>query len=133
MPCELEPWRPLVGAIHGWRAHCDEVNAMRRQAAIRGGLSAALALATACWGGGYSNGYGNVNVDGTEMQAPVLPPVGYRCYPRYFVGDGYVYDVDGHYYKEHNGDWSVLRSPPSLVRYEKPEISNDRNCVQPPP
>jgi len=106
---------------------------MRLSAAISGGLSAALVLAPACGGAGYSNGYGNVNVDGTENQAPMVPPVGYECYPHYFVGDGYVYDVDGHYYKEHNGDWSMLRSAPSLVRYQQPEVSKDRRCVEPLP
>jgi hypothetical protein len=62
----------------------------------------------------------------------VLPPVGYECYPHYFVGDGYVYDVYGHYYKEHNGDWSILRSAPSLVKYQKPAVSNEPRCVQNP-
>jgi hypothetical protein len=106
---------------------------MRCRAAIRGGV-AALAVATACcninnWGPGYSNGYGNVGVDGTDTQMHAPPPVGYECYPHYFVGDGYVYEVQGHYYKEHNGNWSVLRNAPSLVRYQEPEVSHDRRCV----
>jgi hypothetical protein len=108
---------------------------MRPSAAIREALPAALLLATACMnrGPGYSNGYGNVNVDGTGTQAHVLPPVGYGCYPHYLARDGYVYDVNGHYYKEHNGEWSALRSAPSLVRYQEPEFSNDRSCLEPTP
>jgi len=111
-----------------------------RSRAATGGLSAALALTTACWGinsidsgPGYSNGYENVTVDGTDAHAHVLPPVGYECYPHYFVRDGYVYDVHGHYYKEHNGDWTLLRGAPSLVRYQEPEMSNERRCVEYPP
>jgi hypothetical protein len=108
---------------------------MRSRAAIRVGLPAALLLATACInrGPGYSNGYGNVNVDGTDTQAHVLPPVGYECYPHYLDHDGYVYDVNGHYYKEHNGGWSILRRAPSMVRYQEPEVSNDRRCLEYPP
>jgi hypothetical protein len=108
---------------------------MRSRAAIRGGLPAALLLAAACInrGPGYSNGYENVNVDGTDTQAHVLPPVGYECYPHYLVHDGYVYDVNGHYYKEHNGDWSIVRRAPSMVRYQEPEVSNDRRCLEYPP
>jgi hypothetical protein len=108
---------------------------MRCRAAIRAGLPAALLLATACIdrGPGYSNGYENVNVDGTSPQSHVLPPVGYECYPHYFVRDGYVYDVNGHYYKEHDGNWSILRGAPSLVRYQDAEVSNDRRCFESAP
>jgi hypothetical protein len=108
---------------------------MRSRAAIRASLPAALLLATACInrGPGYSNGYENVNVDGNNTPAHVLPPVGYECYPHYLVHDGYVYDVNGHYYKEHNGDWSVLRGAPSMVRYQEPEVSNERRCLEYPP
>jgi hypothetical protein len=107
---------------------------MRTQAAIRACLPVALLLATACIdrGPGYSNGYGNVNIDGTDGQAHVLPPVGYECYPHYFVRDGYVYDVNGHYYKEHDGHWRILRGAPSLVTYQQPEFSNDRHCFEAP-
>jgi hypothetical protein len=107
---------------------------MRARAAIRGALPAAVLLATACIdrGPGYANGYGNENVDGTAAQAHVLPPVGYDCYPHYFVRDGYVYDVNGHYYKEHDGHWIVLRGAPSLVAYQQPEVSNDRRCFLSP-
>ena len=112
---------------------------MRCRAAIQGGLSAALALTAACGdldaidrGPGYSNGYENVVVGGTETEGHVLPPVGYQCYPHYLVRDGYVYDVHGHYYKEHNGDWSLLRGAPSLVRYQAPEVSHERRCVENP-
>jgi hypothetical protein len=96
----------------------------------------ALAVATACStldaidkGPGYDDGYGNASVEAADSPGHVLPPVGYQCYPRYAVRDGYVYDVYGHYYKEHNGDWSILRGAPSLVRYQEPEVSNDRRCV----
>lgn len=108
---------------------------MRSRVAIREGLPAALLLATACINGGpgYSNGYGNVNVDGTATQAHVLPPVGYDCYPHYLVHDRYVYDVNGYYYEEHDGDWSILRRAPSLVRYQEPEVSSDRRCLESPP
>ncbi len=107
---------------------------MRSRAAIREGLPAALLLATACInrGPGYSNGYGNVNVGGTASQH-VLPPVGYECYPHYLIRDGYVYDVNGYYYREHNGDWSILRGAPSMVRYQTPELSGDRRCLEYPP
>ena len=106
---------------------------MRCRAAIRQSLPAALLLATACidQGPGYSNGYGNVNVD--DPQAHVLPPVGYECYPHYLGPDGYVYDVHGHYYREHNGNWNILRGAPSLVRYQEAEFSNDRRCFEYPP
>jgi hypothetical protein len=97
-------------------------------------------MATACStidaidrGPGYSNGYGNVGVDSNSDTEHVLPPLGYECYPHYFVGDGYVYDVYGHYYKEHNGDWTILRGAPSLVRYQEPDVSNDRPCLENPP
>jgi hypothetical protein len=97
-------------------------------------------MATACStldaidrGPGYFNGYENVGVDGTDTKEHALPPVGYECYPHYFVGDGYVYNVHGHYYKEHNGDWTILRRAPSLVRYQEPEVSNERRCVEYPP
>jgi hypothetical protein len=108
---------------------------MRSRAAIREALPAALILATGCInrGPGYANGYENVRVDGTDAQAHVLPPIGSECYPHYLVRDGYVYDVDGHYYKEHNGDWTVLRGPPSLVRYQDPEVSDDPRCLEYPP
>jgi hypothetical protein len=112
---------------------------MRCRAGILGGLSAALALTSACYdigvinrGPGFSSGYGHVNVS-DESQGHVLPPVGYQCYPRYFLADGDVYDVNGHYYKEHNGDWKVLRSAPSLVRYETPQLSRDPRCFEYPP
>ena len=61
-------------------------------AAIREALPAALLMVAACItrGPGYSNGYGNVNVDGTDTQAHVLPPIGYNCYPHDFGRDGYV-------------------------------------------
>ena len=51
---------------------------MRSRPAIREGLPVALLLATACInrGPGYSNGYENVNVDGTDAQAHVLPRSG---------------------------------------------------------
>jgi len=111
---------------------------MRCRAAIHGGLSAALALATACdtiqainKGPGYAVGDGTASVDGNDTdEQRVLPPVGYQCYPHYFVGDGYIYDVHGHFYKEHNGDWSTVRSVPSLVRYQMPEVSNEPRCVE---
>jgi hypothetical protein len=105
------------------------------RASLRVALSAALALETACAGGtGYSNGYGNVTVDGSDTGGTGrLPPVGYECYPHYRVRDGYVYDVDGHYYKEHNGYWSVVRSYPAEVRYEQPVISDARRCLEYPP
>ena len=97
-------------------------------------------MATACStldaidrGPGYFNGYENVGVDGTDTKEHALPPVGYECYPHYFVGDGYVYNVHGHYYKEHNGNWSILRGAPSLVRYQEPEVSYERRCVEYPP
>jgi|HubBroStandDraft_5_1064220.scaffolds.fasta_scaffold1069977_1 hypothetical protein len=108
---------------------------MRCRAAIRASLPAALLLATACIdrGPGYSNGYGNVNVGSTYGQGHALPPVGYECYPHYFARDGYVYDVHGHYYKEHDGNWSILRGAPSLVRYQEPEVSNDPRCLESPP
>ncbi len=108
---------------------------MRSRAAIREALPAALLLVAACInrGPGYSSGYGNVNVDGTDTQAHVLPPIGYNCYPHYFGRDGYVYDVHGHYYKEHNGDWSILRGAPSFVRYQEPEVSSDPRCLEPLP
>jgi hypothetical protein len=108
---------------------------MQSSATLRGALSTVLALAGGCTSmdTGYSNGYGNVTVDGSESQGHVLPPVGYQCYPHYFVRDGYVYDVYGHYYKEHNGHWSMLRSAPSLVRYQEPEVSNDPRCFKYPP
>ncbi|HTB76438.1 MAG TPA: hypothetical protein VK762_24490 [Polyangiaceae bacterium] len=109
---------------------------MRSRAAIRECLPAALLLATACIdrGPGYGNSYGNVNVYGTASEAHVLPPIGYDCYPHYLARDGgYVYDVNGHYYKEHDGDWSVLRDAPSLVRYQTPEVSSDRRCLEYPP
>lgn len=101
---------------------------------IRGGLLAAVLLATACIdrGPGYSSGYGNVNIDGSDGQGHVLPPVGYDCYPHYFVRDGYVYDVNGHYYKEHDGHWNRLLRAPSLVAYQQPEVSNDRRCFLSP-
>jgi hypothetical protein len=110
---------------------------MQSSATLRGALSIALALATGCAnldaGPGYSNGYGNVTVAGSDVQNHVPPPVGYQCYPHYFVRDGYVYDVNGHYYKEHNGYWSTMRGTPSLVRYQEPEVSNDPRCTQYPP
>jgi hypothetical protein len=108
---------------------------MHSPAALRGALSTALAVATGCIdaGPGYSNGYENVTVDGSDTQGHVPPPIGYECYPHYFVRDGYVYDVNGHYYKEHNGHWSILRGAPSLVRHQEPEVSNDRRCFEYPP
>jgi hypothetical protein len=108
---------------------------MRSRAAIYAGLTAALLLTTACIdrGPGYSNGYGHVNVDGTAPPAHVLPPIGYECYPHYLVRDAYIYDVNGYYYREHNGDWSVLRGAPSAVRYQEPEVSSDRRCLEYPP
>jgi len=108
---------------------------MPSRAAIRASLPAALLLVTACIdrGPGYSNGYGNVNVGSTYDQGHALPPVGYECYPHYFARDGYVYDVHGHYYKEHDGNWSILRGAPSLVRYQEPEVSNDPRCLESPP
>jgi hypothetical protein len=104
---------------------------------VRDCLPAALALVTACGafedinrGPGYENGVDNSTVGGTDSEEQrVLPPVGYDCYPHYFVGDGYVYDVHGHYYKEHNGDWSKLRGPPTRVRYQQPEINKDPRCL----
>jgi hypothetical protein len=107
--------------------------------AIRGGVLAAVVVGCACGGvndiqkgAGFYNGNENVDVDGTDNEGRVLPPVGYPCYPHYFVGDGYVYDVHGHYYKEHDGDWSVLRSAPSAVKNQVPEVSTDPSCLPSP-
>jgi hypothetical protein len=107
---------------------------MRSRAAIRVVLPAALLL-SACIdaGPGYSNGYEHVNVDGSYAHAEVLPPVGYYCYPHWFERDGYVYNVNGLYYKDHDGNWSIMRGAPSLVRYEEPELSNDPRCLAPAP
>jgi hypothetical protein len=110
-----------------------------RRALFRLARSAALALLTACASApGYDSGYGNVTVDGSDTGSHGrLPPIGYWCYPHYRVRDGYVYDVYGHYYKEHNGDWSAMRGAPSAVRsairYEPPVIGDTRACLGEPP
>ena len=73
-------------------------------------------LATACRtiqainnGPGYANGIDTATVGGSDNdEQRVLPPVGY----------------------DHNGDWSVLRSAPSLVRYQKPEVRSEPRCVE---
>lgn len=110
---------------------------MRSRGPIGCAALAALALATACgwseWGEGYSNGYGNVTVDGTDTSGRKLPPVGYECYPHYRVRGGYVYDVHGYYYKNVDGSWRILRSAPSEVRYEDPIVSGPRGCIEYPP
>jgi hypothetical protein len=100
---------------------------------MRNVTMALVALATACTSSGYSSGYDNVTVDGTQSQEHQLPPVGYECYPRYRTRDGYVYNVNGVYYHERNGNWSILRSTPKQVRYEEPVISNERRCLGYPP
>ena len=81
-------------------------------------------------GAGYYNGYSNVNVNGTDVEHRKLPPVGYQCYPHYVASDGNVYyDVYGHYFKEHNGDWTEMNGEPSKkVRYEQPVVSTDPQC-----
>jgi hypothetical protein len=110
---------------------------MQCRGAIRIGTSSAMTLLMACRridlidsGPGYDNGYENATVDGNGSEWHVLPPVGSGCYPRYVAGDGYVYDVHGHYYEEHGGHWRLLRSTPSLVRHQKPEVSNERRCMK---
>jgi hypothetical protein len=103
---------------------------MRFLAALLGPLSTALALATGCMGinagPGYSNGYEHVSVEGSGSQGHALPPVGYECYPHYPVRGGYVYDVNGYYYKEHNGSWTMMQYEPSQVRDQEPEVSDPR-------
>jgi hypothetical protein len=117
------------------------MGAMRCRAPIVGGLAATLALTIGCdafyaanRGPGYYNGWENVTVNTiNESPGHVLPPIGYQCYPHYFDRNGTVYDVHGLYYKEHHGDWSILRGEPTLVRYQTPVVSHERRCLEYPP
>ena len=72
-----------------------------------------------------------MTVDGSDSESHQLPPVGFQCSPRYPVHDAYVYDVNGHYYQEHDGHWTSLRWAPTEVRYERPEVRGGPGC--PPP
>jgi hypothetical protein len=102
---------------------------MERSRTLQRGALASVALTVACATNSYSNGLGSTTVDGSDAESHKLPPVGAQCYPRYRVHDGYVYDVYGHYYKEHNGEWSVLRSAPHEIRHERPEVSGQSGCA----
>lgn len=72
---------------------------------------AALALALAGCAAGYTD------VDGYQA-AYVTPPAAVVSYPRYAYGGGYVYDVDGRYYRHYHGRWVTYhRAPPEVVRW----------------
>jgi hypothetical protein len=71
----------------------------------------ALALALAACGTGY------VGVDGYDAAYVQAPPPGIDAYPRYSFRDGYVYDVNGRYYHQHEGRWVAFRhEPPEVAR-----------------
>jgi hypothetical protein len=72
-----------------------------------------LVLAIACTGYADVDGYPATYVDN--------PPVGIETYPRYSFHDGYVYDVGGRYYHQHNGHWAVYRDAPREIAHEHPE------------
>jgi hypothetical protein len=77
---------------------------LRGIAAI-GGTTLALAL-VGC--GGY------VDVDGYDA-AYASAPVGIESYPHYSYNGADVYDVDGHYYRQHEGRWVTYHRVPAEV------------------
>ena len=58
---------------------------------------------------------GYLTVDGYDAAYVDVPPPGIEVYPRYAVGDGYVYDVDGAYYHQHGQRWVRYRNAPREV------------------
>ena len=58
---------------------------------------------------------GYLTVDGYDAAYVDVPPPGIEVYPRYAVGDGYVYDVNGAYYHQHGERWVRYRSAPREV------------------
>lgn len=70
-------------------------------------------LATGCTAYADVDGYPAAYVDS--------PPIGIETYPRYAFHDGYVYDVRGRYYHQHNGHWAVYREAPREITHEHPE------------
>jgi hypothetical protein len=85
---------------------------MTRRAARLACIVASVALSAAC--------VGYATVDGWDAAYVSAPPPGIYGYPRYPFHDGYVYDVGGHYYHQHNGRWVAYRSrPPGVPNYAR--------------
>lgn len=81
-----------------------------RALAAAGGL--ALSLAAAGCGGGY------VDVGGYDATYVPAPPVAIESYPHYVYDGAVVYDVDGRFYRRHEGRWVAYRHvPPPLARW----------------
>jgi hypothetical protein len=88
---------------------------MSRKTIIAFAFAMVSGFAGAACGGGYADvdGYDAVYVDGP-------PAVNIDTYPRYRFRDGYVYDVNGHYYHQHGGRWVSYRAlPREAVREER--------------
>ena len=95
---------------------------MRRNQFIGSVLCAVVASAIGCTG--YTE------LDGYEASYVDRPPPGIEYYPRYTFHDGYVYDVDGRYYHQHNGRWAVYHSAPAEIRGRHPEVRYDRGRAE---
>lgn len=84
----------------------------------------ALALGLAGCAGGY------IDVDGYDAAYVEAAPVGIETYPRYAFRDGYVYDVNGRFYHQHNGRWVTYRTAPPEVARARAEHERGRALRQ---
>jgi hypothetical protein len=84
--------------------------------------SVAVALAAGCAGYASVDGYDAAYIDN--------PPAGIEYYPRYAFHDGYVYDVRGHYYHQHDGRWVVYRNAPVEIAHAHPVVHDDRGRME---
>lgn len=81
-----------------------------RRALCLTGAVAGLAFCAGC--AGYAT------VDGYDATYVAAAPPGIYAYPRYPFHDGYVYNVHGRYYHQHNGRWVAYRhAPPGIPHY----------------
>jgi hypothetical protein len=95
---------------------------MNDQPKVRSALvtAALFAFATTASAVVVSACAGYATVDGYDAEYVDTPPANVAVYPQYTFADGYVYDVHGRYYHQHNGRWVAYRSAPrGMVRVER--------------
>ena len=95
---------------------------MRHNHFIGSILCAAVASTIAC--SGYTE------IDGYQARYVQQPPPGVEYFPRYPFHDGYVYDVQGRYYHDHNGRWAVYRTAPGEIRNQHPGVRDERGRTE---
>jgi hypothetical protein len=93
---------------------------MNNQPKVRSALVTAALLAATSSAILVSACAGYATVDGYDAEYVDNAPANVEVYPQYRFADGYVYDVHGRYYHQHEGRWVAYRSAPrGMVRVER--------------